>query len=58
MDRPTTETGYSDGYVNPATRSARAWQPVLADSPDGGQYADGTIPVPPIATSETQAVRL
>ncbi|RLP93958.1 glycogen debranching protein [Micromonospora sp. CV4] len=44
-----------DGYVEYATRSTQGlgnqcWR----DSPDGVQYADGTIPVLPIATCETQ----
>ncbi|PZG02694.1 amylo-alpha-1,6-glucosidase [Micromonospora deserti] len=44
-----------DGYVEYATRSVQGlgnqcWR----DSPDGVQFADGTIPVLPIATSETQ----
>ncbi|MEH0821704.1 MULTISPECIES: amylo-alpha-1,6-glucosidase [unclassified Micromonospora] len=44
-----------DGYVEYATRSSQGlgnqcWR----DSPDGVQFADGTIPVLPIATCETQ----
>ncbi|MGN9779358.1 amylo-alpha-1,6-glucosidase [Micromonospora sp. H33] len=44
-----------DGYVEYATRSAQGlgnqcWR----DSPDGVQFADGAIPVLPIATCETQ----
>ncbi|WP_244298377.1 glycogen debranching N-terminal domain-containing protein [Micromonospora cremea] len=44
-----------DGYVEYGTRSTQGlgnqcWR----DSPDGVQYADGTIPVLPIATCETQ----
>ncbi|SCL39875.1 Glycogen debranching enzyme (alpha-1,6-glucosidase) [Micromonospora rhizosphaerae] len=44
-----------DGYVEYATRSTQGlgnqcWR----DSPDGVQFADGTIPVLPIATCETQ----
>ncbi|MFE9689432.1 glycogen debranching N-terminal domain-containing protein [Micromonospora sp. NPDC005806] len=44
-----------DGYVEYATRSPQGlgnqcWR----DSPDGVQFADGTIPVLPIATCETQ----
>ncbi|GGO20942.1 amylo-alpha-1,6-glucosidase [Micromonospora parathelypteridis] len=44
-----------DGYVEYATRSTQGlgnqcWR----DSPDGIQYADGGIPVLPIATCETQ----
>ncbi|MFG2103667.1 glycogen debranching N-terminal domain-containing protein [Micromonospora echinaurantiaca] len=44
-----------DGYVEYATRSTQGlgnqcWR----DSPDGVQYADGGIPVLPIATCETQ----
>ncbi|MEU4478921.1 glycogen debranching N-terminal domain-containing protein [Micromonospora sp. NPDC023966] len=44
-----------DGYVEYATRSPQGlgnqcWR----DSPDGVQHADGTLPVLPIATCETQ----
>ncbi|MDH6463988.1 glycogen debranching enzyme [Micromonospora sp. A200] len=44
-----------DGYVEYATRSDQGlgnqcWR----DSPDGVQYADGNVPVLPIATCETQ----
>ncbi|MEV5694048.1 amylo-alpha-1,6-glucosidase [Micromonospora globbae] len=46
---------HGSGYVGYATRSReglgnQCWR----DSPDGVQFADGTIPVLPIATCETQ----